>query len=70
MKKRRLSILLSIVMLFSLLPTTAFAASYAKISVNDILLGDNYYLKSNSARAPTIQIRSHRAMSHGIRMAF
>ena len=49
MKKRRLSILLSILMLFSLLPTTAFAASYAKISVNDILLGDNYYLKSNSA---------------------
>ena len=36
-------------MLLSLLPTTAFAASYAKISVNDILLEDNYYLKSNSA---------------------
>ena len=49
MKKRRLSILLSIVMLFSLLPTTALAASYAKISVNGILLEDNYYLKSNSA---------------------
>jgi len=49
MKKRRLSILLSIVMLLSLLPTTSFAASYAKISVNNILLEDNYYLKSNSA---------------------
>ena len=43
------TILLSLVMLLSLLPTTAFAASYAKISVNDILLKDNYYLKSNSA---------------------
>ena len=48
-KSKILSILLSLVMLLSLLPTTAFAASYAKISVNDILLGDNYYLKSNSA---------------------
>ena len=48
-KSKLLSILLSLVMLLSLLPTTAFAASYAKISVNDILLGDNYYLKSNSA---------------------
>ena len=44
-KSKLLSILLSLVMLLSLLPTTAFAASYAKISVNDILLGDNYYLK-------------------------
>ena len=43
------SFLLSLVMLLSLLPTTAFAASYAKISVNDILLEDNYYLESNSA---------------------
>ena len=48
-KSKILSILLSLVMLLSLLPTTAFAASYAKISVNDILLEDNYYLKSNSA---------------------
>lgn len=43
------SFLLSLVMLLSLLPTTAFAASYARISVNGILLEDNYYLKSNSA---------------------
>ena len=49
MRKRMTSLLLTLVMLLSLLPTTAFAASYAKISVNDILLGDNYYLKSNSA---------------------
>ena len=43
------SFLLSLVMLLSLLPTTAFAASYAEISVNDIILKDNYYLKSNTA---------------------
>ena len=49
MKKRRLSILLSIVMLLSLLPTTAFAASYAKISVNDIDLQDGEYLADNSS---------------------
>ena len=48
-KSKLLSILLSLVMLLSLLPTTAFAASYADISVNGILLEDNYYLKSNSA---------------------
>ena len=47
--KRLTAWLLTLVMALSLLPTTAFAASYAKISVNDILLGDNYYLKSNSA---------------------
>lgn len=44
-----LSLILALVMLLSLLPTTAFAASYARISVNGILLEDNYYLKSNSA---------------------
>ena len=49
MRKRITSLLLTLVMLLSLLPTTAFAASYAKISVNGILLEDNYYLKSNSA---------------------
>ena len=49
MRKRMTSLLLTLVMLLSLLPTTAFAASYAKISVNGILLEDNYYLKSNSA---------------------
>ena len=43
------SFLLSLVMLLSLLPTTAFAASYAKISVNDILLGNGQYLASNTA---------------------
>ena len=49
MRKRITSLLLTLLMLLSLLPTTAFAASYAEISVNDIKLKDNYYLKSNSA---------------------
>ena len=47
MKKRRLSILLSIVMLFSLLPTTALAAAYDSVKVNDILLNNGSYLESN-----------------------
>ena len=49
MKKRRLSILLSIVMLFSLLPTTALAANYSKVSVNNVLLENGHYLESNSS---------------------
>ncbi|MFR5858153.1 MAG: chitobiase/beta-hexosaminidase C-terminal domain-containing protein, partial [Clostridia bacterium] len=49
MKKRRLSILLSIVMLFSLLPTTALAANYAEVKVNGVSLGDGKYLASNIA---------------------
>ena len=51
-RSRIVSILLVLVMLLTMVPitgVTAFAASYAKISVNDILLEDNYYLKSNSA---------------------
>ena len=54
MKKRRLSILLSIVMLFSLLPTTALAASYpdaASVSVDGgkpfSLPGQLYYKNGN-----------------------
>lgn len=49
MKKRRLSILLSIVMLLSLLPTTALAAAYEDVEVNGVTLGDGKYLASNSA---------------------
>ena len=51
-RSRIVSILLVLVMLLTMVPitgVTANAASYAKISVNDILLEDNYYLKSNSA---------------------
>ena len=47
MKKRRLSILLSIVMLFSLLPTTALATAYYSVGVNGMELRDGYYLESN-----------------------
>lgn len=47
------SFLLSLVMLLSLLPTTAFAASYAKISVNGILLRDAAYLADNSSTSAT-----------------
>ena len=49
MKKRRLSILLSIVMLFSLFPTTALAVAYDSVKVNDILLNNGSYLESNSS---------------------
>ena len=53
MKKRRLSILLSIVMLFSLLPTTALAASPTYVRVYNesgklISLSDGQYLAQNS----------------------
>ena len=51
-RSRIVSILLVLMMLLTMVPitaVTAFAASYAEISVNDILLEDNYYLKSNSA---------------------
>ena len=48
-KIKFMSLLLAVMMIVGMLPTTAFAASYAKISVNGILLEDNYYLKSNSA---------------------
>ena len=45
-----LSILLSLVMLLSLLPTTALAATYYdKVKVNDILLENGHYLASNSS---------------------
>ena len=54
MKKRRLSILLSIVMLFSLLPTTALAADYNEVKVNGVSLGDGEYLTSNAATAASI----------------
>ena len=49
MKKRRLSILLSIVMLLSLLPTTALATTYNDVKVNGVSLGDGKYLASNTA---------------------
>ena len=43
------SFLLSLVMLFSLLPTTALAATYNDVKVNGVSLGDGKYLASNSA---------------------
>jgi len=55
MKKRRLSILLSIVMLFSLLPTTALAAAYPdhvrvfNESGTITSLSDGQYLAANNA---------------------
>ena len=53
-------------MIVGVLPTTALAATYNDVKVNGVSLGDGKYLASNSA---TIQTRSHRAMSHGIRTA-
>ena len=48
-KSKLLSILLSLVMLLSLLPTTALAADYYEVSVNGKNLRDGYYLESNDA---------------------
>lgn len=49
-KSKILSILLSLVMLLSLLPTTALAANYYdKVKVNGILLQNGYYLETNSS---------------------
>ncbi len=45
------TILLSLVMLLSLLPTTALAATYAEVKVNGVSLGDGEYLTSNAATA-------------------
>ena len=50
-KSKLLSILLSLVMLLSLLPTTAFAAAYDSVEVNNIILKDGYYLETNGATA-------------------
>lgn len=48
-KSKILSILLSLVMLLSLLPTTALAADYADVEVNNVTLRNEQYLESNSA---------------------
>ena len=48
-KSKILSILLSLVMLLSLLPTTALAATYNDVKVNGVSLGDGKYLASNTA---------------------
>ena len=48
-KSKLLSILLSLVMLLSLLPTTALAATYADVEVNNVTLSNGQYLESNSA---------------------
>ena len=45
------TILLSLVMLLSLLPTTALAATYAEVKVNGVSLGDGEYLTSTAATA-------------------
>ena len=56
MKKRRLSILLSILMLFSLLPTTALAADTYPTASEVCVDGNkyfgepsNYYFKNNAS---------------------
>ena len=48
-KSKILSILLSLVMLLSLLPTTALAAAYDSVEVNGIKLENGHYLENNSA---------------------
>ena len=48
-KSKILSILLSLVMLLSLLPTTALAATYNDVKVNGVSLGNGKYLASNTA---------------------
>lgn len=53
-KSKLLSILLSLVMLLSLLPTTALAATYNDVKVNGVSLGDGEYLTSNAATAASI----------------
>ena len=50
-KSKILSILLSLVMLLSLLPTTALATTYNDVKVNGVSLGDGEYLTSNAATA-------------------
>ena len=51
MRNRITSLLLTLVMLLSLLPTTAFAAAYDSVEVNNIILKDGYYLETNGATA-------------------
>lgn len=53
-KSKILSILLSLVMLLSLLPTTALATTYNDVKVNGVSLGDGEYLTSNAATAASI----------------
>lgn len=53
-KSKLLSILLSLVMLLSLLPTTALATTYNDVKVNGVSLGDEEYLTSNAATAASI----------------
>ena len=52
-KSKLLSILLSLVMLLSLLPTTALAANYDAVGVNGINLRDGEYLADNSSESAT-----------------
>ena len=49
-----LSMLLALVMLLSLLPTTALATTYNEVKVNGVSLGDGEYLTSNAATAASI----------------
>ena len=48
-KSKILSILLSLVMLLSLLPTTALATTYNDVKVNGVSLGDGKYLANNTS---------------------
>ena len=53
MRKRMTSLLLTLVMLLSLLPTTALAAGYQDVGVNGIQLRDAAYLADNSSTSAT-----------------
>ena len=53
MRKRMPSLLLTLVMLLSLLPTTALAAGYQDVGVNGIQLRDAAYLADNSSTSAT-----------------
>ena len=57
-------------MIVGMLPTTAFAAAYNSVGVNNVVLKDGYYLETNGATEAKVRIPRLQLMSHGIRMAF
>ncbi len=68
-KIKFMSLLLAVMMIVGVLPTTALAATYNDVKVNGVSLVTGSILRATAQRTPTIQTRSHRAMSHGIRTA-
>ena len=48
-KIKFMSLLLAVMMIVGVLPTTALAATYNDVKVNGVSLGDGKYLASNSA---------------------